>query len=421
MKSVLFFLLISLGFAAFPAQAQEPVYNIENVTGDLYRFQSNNHYGVFLVTEEGIILADPINNATATWLKGELDARFGVPVKWVIYSHDHADHTSGGEVFEDTATFVSHVYAKAKIEESGHTPVPTKRFPKNYRIFLGGKIVDLFFYGASHSDNLTTVHFPEERAIFLVDVVAVKRLPYRNLGDYYFPSAINYLSSVEKMDFDILIPGHGPVGEKKDVTDHKEYLIELFNQVARAFLAGLSLEETKAKVNLEHYFHWGRYNEWIELNIEGMYRIISELKPTEFPKLSRYITPKFPNNAAQARFVGWVILKFDLNTEGRAENITIVDADAESLLRGVTQNFRAIRQFEKAAIKALNKTTYEPGQTLAGLYRWDNFPLPPRPGEFDPFGFFNVTGDIDTFRTIPDFEEFFLKQAAARSGVVCCQ
>ncbi|MEE8295126.1 MAG: MBL fold metallo-hydrolase [Sphingomonadales bacterium] len=413
----LFLFLAFLLFAGLPAQAQEPVYNIENVTGDLYRFQSNNHYGVFLVTEEGIILADPINNATATWLKGELDARFGVPVKYVIYSHDHADHTSGGEVFEDTATFVSHVYAKAKIKKSGHTPVPTKRFPQNYRIFLGGKIVDLFFYGASHSDNLITVHFPEERAVFLVDVVAVKRLPYRNLGDYYFPSAIFYLEAVEEMDFDILIPGHGPIGEKKDVTDHKNYLIELFNQVANAYLTGLSLEETKAKVNLEHYFHWGRYNEWAELNIEGMYRIISELKPTEFPKLSRYINPRYPKNASQARFVGWVILKFDLNEKGLAENITVVDSDAESLNRGITENARAVRQFEKASIKALTKTTYEPGQTLAGLYRWDNFKLPPRPGDFDAFGIFDAVGDINAFNSELAFEDYLANGIGGRTAI----
>lgn len=409
--------IVFLLFAGFPAKAQEPVYNIENVTGDLYRFQSNNHYGVFLVTKEGIILADPINNATATWLKGELDARFGVPVKWVIYSHDHADHTSGGEVFEETAIFVSQVYAKPKIEQSGHTPVPTKRFPKNYRIQLGGKIVDLFFYGASHSDNLITVHFPEERAIFLVDVVAVKRLPYRNLGDYYFPSAINYLAAVEEMDFDILLPGHGPIGVKKDVTDHKNYLIELFNQVALAYLAGLSLEETKAKVNLEHYFHWGRYDEWLELNIEGMYRIISKLKPTELPKLSKYINPTYPQNASQARFIGWVILKFDLNENGRAENITVVDSDAESLNPGITQNFRAIRQFEKAAIKALKKTTYEPGQNLAGLYRWDNFVLPPRPGDFDPFGFLSASSNQVAFDTDLAFQDYLTYGVGGREAV----
>lgn len=413
--------LLALWLIGGAAQAQEPVYNIENITGDLYRFQSNNHYGVFLVTDEGIILADPINNATATWLKGELDARFGVPVKYVIYSHDHADHTSGGEVFEDTAVFVSHVYAKPKIEESGHTPAPTKRFPKNYRILLGGKVVDLLFFGASHSDNLITVHFPEERAVFLVDVVAVKRLPYRNLRDYYFPSAINYLAEVEAMDFDILIPGHGRIGEKKDLTDHKNYLIELFNEVARAVLAGLTLEETQAKVTLEHYFHWGMYSEWIGLNVEGMYRIITEIEATESPTLSRYITPPYPPNARQARFVGWVILKFDLNDKGRAENISVIDADAESLNEGITQNFRAIRQFKKAAIQALKKTTYEPGVSFQGLIRWDNFGLPPAPGDFDPFGFFTATGDKDTFKTDPDFDEFFRKQNAARSGAVCCQ
>ena len=100
------FLILFHGAGAFTQD--DPIRSIVNVTGELYRFQNNNHYGVFLVTDEGIILADPINAATATWLKGELKARFDKQVKLVIYSHDHADHISGGEIFADTAIFVVH-------------------------------------------------------------------------------------------------------------------------------------------------------------------------------------------------------------------------------------------------------------------------------------------------------------------------
>jgi glyoxylase-like metal-dependent hydrolase (beta-lactamase superfamily II) len=64
-------------------------------------------HAVFAVTPAGIISTDPINAEAAQWLKAEFLGRFNRPVKYLIYSHDHADHTSGGEVFADTAVVVA--------------------------------------------------------------------------------------------------------------------------------------------------------------------------------------------------------------------------------------------------------------------------------------------------------------------------
>jgi len=85
-----------------------PVFNISHITGDVYRATVDNHGTVFMVTSEGIILADPIGPGFAEWLKSEFDRRFDVPVRYVVYSHYHWDHASGGAVFEDTAQFVGH-------------------------------------------------------------------------------------------------------------------------------------------------------------------------------------------------------------------------------------------------------------------------------------------------------------------------
>ncbi len=63
---------------------------------------------LFMVTPEGIILADPINAAFATWMKEQFAERFKVPVRYVIYSHSHWDHIEGGAVFADTARFIAH-------------------------------------------------------------------------------------------------------------------------------------------------------------------------------------------------------------------------------------------------------------------------------------------------------------------------
>ena len=85
-----------------------PVLDISHISGDAYRATVDNHGTVFLVTSEGIVLADPISPGFAAWLKEQFDERFGVPVRYVVYSHFHWDHASGGEVFEETARFVGH-------------------------------------------------------------------------------------------------------------------------------------------------------------------------------------------------------------------------------------------------------------------------------------------------------------------------
>ena len=68
---------------------EEPVWTITHINGGVYRASTNNHGTVFLVTQDGIVLADPLSLEFSTWLKGELEIRFEVPVKYVVYSHYH--------------------------------------------------------------------------------------------------------------------------------------------------------------------------------------------------------------------------------------------------------------------------------------------------------------------------------------------
>ena len=108
-----------------PAAQQPPQRGIVNVTGQLYRAQNNNHYTVFLVTPEGIIMSDPINRDFARWLKAEVATRFKVPVRYVLYTHRDWDHASGGVVFADTAEFVGHRNMLAALAPpAGNPPLP---------------------------------------------------------------------------------------------------------------------------------------------------------------------------------------------------------------------------------------------------------------------------------------------------------
>ncbi|MEE9257829.1 MAG: MBL fold metallo-hydrolase, partial [bacterium] len=131
--------LTALVFVSAAHAAKAPKRSIKKIAGNLYRYQNNFHFSVFLVTPGGIVVTDPINKGVAKWLKGELKKRFNKPVKYLIYSHDHQDHSSGGEVFADTATVIAHENARADIiGEKRPTAVPGITFSDEMTIEIGG-------------------------------------------------------------------------------------------------------------------------------------------------------------------------------------------------------------------------------------------------------------------------------------------
>ena len=140
---------------------------------------------------------------------------------------------------------------------------------------LGGKTVELSHVGRNHSNNSVVMRFPAERALFAVDFIPVKGVAFRNLPDAYIPDWMESLKRVEWMDFDILVPGHGPIGSKADVRAFRGYMEDLYAAVLEQTRVGKSLEEMQQTIRLDKYKEWFRYEKFLPLNIEGMHsRII---------------------------------------------------------------------------------------------------------------------------------------------------
>jgi glyoxylase-like metal-dependent hydrolase (beta-lactamase superfamily II) len=266
-------LLAALWAVSFAAVQAQPQREITPIKGELYRFRNAGHYSVFLVTPAGIIATDPIDADAARWLKAELAQRFAKPVKYLIYSHDHSDHIAGGEVFADTAVVIAHENAKAVIlGERRPTAVPDLTFSERLTVELGGKKVELLYLGKNHSDNSIVMRFPDELALFAVDFIPVKSLPFRDFPDAYVDEWIESLRKAEAIDFDILAPGHDELGRKEDVRALRGYLEELREQVLGHLRDGKSVDEIKQLVKMDKYSGWGNYKNYLPLNIEGMAR-----------------------------------------------------------------------------------------------------------------------------------------------------
>jgi len=308
-----------------------PEFDITNLTGDLYRFRYARHFGMFLVTPEGIILVDPTNSRVAPWLREQLDERFVVPVRYVIYSHTHNDHASGGEAFADTATFIGHENMRKNLQSpaddapllpreqlwdtsgdgliqeaeaegtalannfarddtdgnsgldrveiwarqfGGSQVPPDIYYSDNAKITLGGKTVELHYMGRNHSDDMTVVLFPEERTIYTVDFLTPKRPPRTQLHGGFMPDWVESLRRVEQLDFDILSPGHELPGTKADVTEQRQYLEDLVAAVSAGIAEGRSKEELVETILMEDYDHLIEYDRSRALNVAGTYEML---------------------------------------------------------------------------------------------------------------------------------------------------
>ena len=110
-----------------PAAAQQsrPTDEITKLAEDVYLFRHQAHQSIFVVTPEGVTVTDPISLEAATWLKTEIAKLTEQPVRYVIYSHHHNDHITGGR------SLLTKPYSSAirpHSLKSSQQPIPRRRF-----------------------------------------------------------------------------------------------------------------------------------------------------------------------------------------------------------------------------------------------------------------------------------------------------
>jgi glyoxylase-like metal-dependent hydrolase (beta-lactamase superfamily II) len=251
---------------------------ITKLSEGIYLFRHQFHQSIFIITSQGAIVTDPITSDAAAWLKAEIKTLTDQPVRYVVYSHHHNDHISGGDVFADTALFVSHWAAKRQLEKEPdpQIPVPDITFTDRLFIELGGKRVELIYTGRNHSDNSIVLLLPQEKLLFAVDFIPVETVAYRTMRSDYPDDWIESLKRVEQLDFETLVPGHGKIGKKEHVRLFRGYLMDLTAAVKQSIQKGMTLEQARDTVQLPKYEQWQRYKEWFPENVEGVYRYFSQ-------------------------------------------------------------------------------------------------------------------------------------------------
>ncbi len=262
---------VVVGSAPASAQNKPPKRSISKVTGDVYRFQNNFRFAMFVVTNDGIVVTDPIKPDAVNWLKGELEQRFNKPVTHMIYSHTHGDHNTGGQAWGSGVTVIAHENAKKNVEAGkADTAVPTETFSDEMVFRIGGKTFELKYLGEGHSDDLIVTVVRPENVAFVVDPVAPNRLPFRNFPRTDIVGLMNQIKVIESLNFKTLVPGHSVVGTKQDATNNRIYIEKLMAEVTAGLKAGKSVDDLVKTVTMDEYKGWGAYGPFRPMNIQGM-------------------------------------------------------------------------------------------------------------------------------------------------------
>jgi cyclase len=287
---------------------QGKVYKFEKIADGVYYATGGMGSNIPIIVNDHdvMVVDDGATPATARALLEDLKLITGNPVRYVVNTHFHYDHTDGNSVFLPEVEIIAQEYVRTKMltsnvlesepfktsqtakmsvlieslkkhvedeKDSGQkaefekqlaaaqmlwgqlkeikpTP-PNVTFTTKIVLYAGQREIQLLFLGRGHTGGDTVVFLPKERIVCTGDLME-SRPAY--LGDAFFDEWITTLDELKKLDFTTVLPGHGkPFNDKSLIAAFQSYLTDVMNQVANLRRQGVSPEVAAHRVDLRSH------------------------------------------------------------------------------------------------------------------------------------------------------------------------
>ncbi|HEY5623117.1 MAG TPA: MBL fold metallo-hydrolase, partial [Gammaproteobacteria bacterium] len=298
MRQAIVLTVFTVVFAA-PASAQYATEwgterSIDRISEHVYRWGGGSNIygnGLFIPTDEGIILIDgPVvgcEPGDSNWIKEELEARYDVPVRYIVLSHDHQSHICGTAAFSDTAVAIGHKKLRPHLIREGRmVAMPTISFDESLDIDLGGVKVTLYYFGPTHSDNLIVTHIPQDGVLFVPDLARPPgQLPLPDFRDLDVDSTIEVLGILSRMDdVELVVPGHlSPMTDQNYFSQYRDYLRSLRERVLTLMVEERSLDEILERVTMSDFPYFENLDQILETNVITMYDYLYRYRESNSP------------------------------------------------------------------------------------------------------------------------------------------
>jgi cyclase len=284
---------LSVAGAGYQGQApQAPLPDLVKVKDNLYIIEASSpadrslftggNTGVF-ITNAGVVVVDTKLANYGRQILEKIRKITDKPVTTIINTHTHGDHTGSNDGFPATVEIITHENTKANMAKmpafAGEKAqfLPKRTYKDKLSLFSGKDQVDLYYFGAGHTNGDTFIVFPALRVLQTGDMFPWRDAPFldRNNGGsgVEMPRTLAKLLAATK-DIDTVVPGHSPVTTRRDLEEYQRFNADLLTAVQDAIKAGKSVDEAAASINLTGKYK-GYRSERMKAAVEAIY---AELK-----------------------------------------------------------------------------------------------------------------------------------------------
>ena len=233
------------------SQTQRPPLTMEKVTDNLYVIIGNGGNVAVMPTTEGVILVDDKFAADAPEITAKVKSITDKPIRYVLNTHQHGDHTGGNEaLLAASAEIIIHKNARANMVTGKQPGLPRITFSDETQVFLGGQEVRARHLGRGHTNGDAVIFFPAERVLHTGDLFVNGGAPFIDYSSG--GSLVAWDKTIEQAlayDFDTVIPGHGPVAKKADLVKWRQTLATLRTRAKEACAGGAADASKRLKLD----------------------------------------------------------------------------------------------------------------------------------------------------------------------------
>jgi glyoxylase-like metal-dependent hydrolase (beta-lactamase superfamily II) len=259
---------LAVAVAVSSSAQQEPDWSkieikAEKVAGNVYMLYgvggfAGGNIGVS-VGDDGIVLVDDQFEPLVPKIEAALQGISAKPVRFVLNTHFHGDHTHGNKVFGQKSTIIAHDNVRKRVaadDQFDNKPgtrapkhaLPIVTFDSKVSVHLNGEEIRGIHFPAGHTDGDTVVFFTQSNVVHMGDDYFNGMFPFIDLEGG--GSAKGYVAAVERVLADLpadvkIIPGHGPLATKADLERYAKMLRETSAIVEKGIQQGKSLEQLK--------------------------------------------------------------------------------------------------------------------------------------------------------------------------------
>jgi len=249
---------------------------VSKVAGSVYMLEGAGGNIGASVGEDGIVVVDdqyaPLADKIQAALKGITDR----PVRFIINTHYHSDHTGGNEFFQKQAPIIAHDNVRKRLETgstagnggsvkmemkpSPQAALPIITFDHDVTVHLNGEDIRALHVPAGHTDGDSVIYFPKSNVVHMGDDFVTYGFPFIDVdGGGSIDGMISGVeNAIAQLPADVkIIPGHGPVSNLDDVRAYLKMLKETRAAVDHAIESRMTLAQMKENKILDP---WKKYS-----------------------------------------------------------------------------------------------------------------------------------------------------------------